>query len=193
MFRKLAAKPSYPAVMSTVAVFIALGGTSYALTLPRNSVGSSQIRSRAVGGSELRRDAVRSRHLNDHSVGLRDSSFAARRALRGERGPAGPSGPPGPMGIAYSVAMNSGGDAVGGNGHIGGHDAGTGAYEVRFNRDMSTCRAVASISRVPGGGTEGPAPGEIATSVHSGGVTVRTYDSASGTPKDLPFHLIAVC
>ena len=40
---------SYANVMSTLALFVALGGTSYALTLPRNSVGSSQLKSDSVG------------------------------------------------------------------------------------------------------------------------------------------------
>ena len=43
---------TYANVMATVAVFIALGGSSYAaVTLSRNSVGSTQIRKGAVGAS----------------------------------------------------------------------------------------------------------------------------------------------
>ena len=50
MLTRLRQKLSYANVTATLALFIALGGTSYAaLTLPRNSVGSKQIRSRAVG------------------------------------------------------------------------------------------------------------------------------------------------
>lgn len=195
MFGRVRSRLDYATVMSTIAVFIALGGTSYALTLPRNSVGPSQIRSKAVGPSELRASAVRSKHINDRSVALQDLSRAARRALQGARGttgPSGPIGPPGPTGIAHSVAMNSGGDVVSGNGELGGHTDGSGTYEVKFNRDMTSCRAVATLSRVPGGGTVDPTPGAITTSTHPGGVTVRTYDSGT-TLIDQPFHLIAVC
>jgi hypothetical protein len=181
----------YPTVMSTIAVFIALGGTSYALTLPRNSVGGAQLRTAAVGSSELRSRAVRSKHINDHSVALRDIAFSARRGLRGQVGPVGPAGPAGPSGIEYSVAMNSGGGAASGNGSSGGHNI-TGIYEVRFGRDMSNCRAVATLSRVPGGVTEEPPDGAITTAVHANGVTVKTYNS-NALPADLPFHLIAVC
>ncbi|MEA2141709.1 MAG: hypothetical protein QOI64_139 [Solirubrobacteraceae bacterium] len=192
MFRKPSLRLDYPTVMSTLAVFIALGGTSYALTLPRNSVGAAQIRPGAVGSSELRVRAVRSKQINDHSVALRDVSFATRRALRGQRGSTGPAGPPGPPGIAYSVAINSGGGFGGGNGSSGGHQGGSGIYEVRFDRDMTNCRAVATLSRVPGGGTVDPPSGEITTATHATGVTVKTYNSG-GMPDDLPFHLIAVC
>src|SRR3954453_11317650 len=45
---------SYANVIATLALFIALGGSSYAaLKLPRNSVGSTQIRSGAVQSRHL--------------------------------------------------------------------------------------------------------------------------------------------
>ena len=69
------------------ALFVALGGTSYAVAqLPRNSVGAAQIERSAVGASELRRGAVRSRALRNRSVALRDISPGARSALRGAKG-----------------------------------------------------------------------------------------------------------
>ena len=60
MTHKLRDRVGYANVMSTLAVFVALGGTSYAVTLPRNSVGPSQLKSDSVGRSEIRRGAVRS-------------------------------------------------------------------------------------------------------------------------------------
>jgi hypothetical protein len=185
---------TYANVMATGAVFIALGGTSYALTLPRDSVGSAQIRPRAVGASEVRARAIRSRHIRNRAVALADLSLRARESLRGQQGPRGAEGapgPPGPAGVPYSAAVNSGGRVVSGNGR-GQHESGTGVYEVLFDRDMTPCRAVATPSRVPGGGTVDPPAGEITTSTTGTGVIVKTFNSA-GTPTDLPFHLIAVC
>ena len=45
---------SYSNVMATVAVFIALGGGAYAVSLKRNSVGSKQIKANAVKASEAK-------------------------------------------------------------------------------------------------------------------------------------------
>jgi hypothetical protein len=47
--KRLRPKLTYANVMATIAVFIALGGASYAATkLPKNSVGSKQIKANAV-------------------------------------------------------------------------------------------------------------------------------------------------
>src|SRR3954454_10523296 len=93
---RLRARLTYANVMSTLAVFIALGGTTYAAaTLPRNSVGSAQLRANAVGASELRAGAVRSTDIRDRSITLRDLSTSARTSLRGTPGPAGATGPAG--------------------------------------------------------------------------------------------------
>jgi hypothetical protein len=50
---------SYANVMATIAVFIALGGASYAaLKLPKNSVGTRQLKKKAVTTAKIRREAV---------------------------------------------------------------------------------------------------------------------------------------
>ena len=52
-----------------LALFVALGGTSYAATkLPKNSVGATQIKSGAVTSSELRKGAVKNSDLGSGAV-----------------------------------------------------------------------------------------------------------------------------
>ena len=59
--RRLRDRLTYANVVATIALFVALGGSSYAaLTLPRNSVGAKQLKPRSVGKSELRSGSVRS-------------------------------------------------------------------------------------------------------------------------------------
>jgi Collagen triple helix repeat (20 copies) len=72
----------YSNVMATVAVFVALGGSSYAAvaTVTKNSVGS--------------------KHVRDRSLLARD--FKAGQLKGGPAGPAGPAGPVGPTGPAGS-------------------------------------------------------------------------------------------
>lgn len=74
---------TYANVMSTIAVFLALGGTSYAVA--RNS----------IGNKELKRNAVTSSKVKDRSLTTSDLSLSARTGPRGPRGLQGPQGPPG--------------------------------------------------------------------------------------------------
>jgi hypothetical protein len=60
---------SFANVTAALALFVALGGTSYAaLAIPANSVGSAQIRPNAVGASEIRRGAVGRSEIRAGSV-----------------------------------------------------------------------------------------------------------------------------
>jgi hypothetical protein len=137
--------------VATAALFVALGGSSYAaFSLPRNSVSSAQIRAHAVGASELRGGAVFSRHLHDGSVGLHDISARARAALHGARGvpgPPGAQGPAGPMGMAYRAAINSGGQQVHGNAVASSHVAGNQEYRITFARPIDDCVYTATLAR----------------------------------------------
>lgn len=87
-------------VLSGLALFVALGGTSYAaVSLPRNSVGTAQLRKSAVASSDLRSNAVTSAKVRNGSLGVADLSRSAVSSLR-TPGPAGPAGPAGPTGAA---------------------------------------------------------------------------------------------
>src|SRR3954451_9303877 len=98
--RSIRSRLTYANVASTIALFAALGGTSYALTLPRNSVGAKQLRTGSVGRAEIRTGGVRSAEIRDGAVATKDLSRAARASLRGQQGPQGPVGP---GGINYFV------------------------------------------------------------------------------------------
>jgi hypothetical protein len=62
-------RPSPAMVVALVALFVALGGTGYAVTaVPRNSVGSAQLRNRGVKESDLGNRAVVTGKLADQAV-----------------------------------------------------------------------------------------------------------------------------
>jgi hypothetical protein len=188
MMRRLARNLSYGNVTSTLALFLALGGTSYALTLPRNSVGSIQIRPRAVRASELATGAVRSHDVADRSLDLRDLSLNARASLKGASGPAGPAGAPA---VTYRAAVNSGNEHVRGNATSGEH-RNVNEFVVGFARSVDECISTATLATVEGGMVVDPPPGRITVARENGRALVRTYDAA-GNPTALPFHLIVAC
>jgi hypothetical protein len=88
--------------MATVALFVALGGSSYAaVRLARNSVGSLQIKNRQVKRVDIARGAVDSSRVADGSLLGRD--FKAGELPRGPAGPPGAQGAQGPKGDTGSV------------------------------------------------------------------------------------------
>lgn len=58
MRRILRRRPSPALVVATIALFLAAGGTTYALTLPANSVGSAQLQAGRVLNSKLHPGSV---------------------------------------------------------------------------------------------------------------------------------------
>jgi hypothetical protein len=84
-------RPSPAIVLASIALLIALGGTSVAAVsavVPRNSVGTPQLQANAVVSQKVRNGSL-----------LR-ADFANGQIPKGPRGPAGPRGAQGPAGPA---------------------------------------------------------------------------------------------
>jgi hypothetical protein len=190
MKRQIREQLTYANVVATIAVFIALGGTSYALMLPRDSVGPDQLRANSVGKSEVRRDAIGSSEIDDRSIRLRDVAPRTRRSLRGQTGPRGPQGP---GGVTFFAAIDSGGGRHKGNAE-GTEGLTVGTRVVRFSRSVADCVATATLAPVPGGATPvPPADGRITVEPSGDGrALIRTW-LGNGTADWLPFNLIVAC
>lgn len=99
-------RPTYADVVATLALFIALGGASYAaIQLPKNSVGTRQLKKNAVTAKKIRKKAVTAKKLMHNAVNsskVRDGSLLARDFKSGQlpRGATGPQGPAGADGVA---------------------------------------------------------------------------------------------
>lgn len=96
VLRRPRARLSPSGVMAATALFLALGGGAYALTIPRNSVGTSQLKQRAVTAQKLRPGAVASAAVRDRSLLARD--FRPGQLPTGPRGAKGEAGRPGVAG-----------------------------------------------------------------------------------------------
>jgi hypothetical protein len=80
---------SYANVASTLALIVALGGTSYAaVAIPKNSVGSAEIENSSITSKDVKNGA------------LKGVDFKAGELPAGAQGPAGPAGAAGPAGPA---------------------------------------------------------------------------------------------
>jgi hypothetical protein len=94
--RRLRKQLTYANVMSSIAVFVVLGGGAYAATaLPKNSVGSKQIKASAVTSSKVKDGALL---LKDFKPGQLVAGALGPTGSPGPTGPAGPKGDTGPKG-----------------------------------------------------------------------------------------------
>jgi hypothetical protein len=67
---RIRGKLTYANVIATIALFIALGGASYAaVKLPKNSIGTKQIKNKAITGAKIAKGAVTGAKIAPRSVG----------------------------------------------------------------------------------------------------------------------------
>jgi len=98
---------TYSNVIASLALFIALGGVSYAaIKIPANSVGTKQLKKGAVTGAKVKKGAVTGAKVKKGSLLARN--FKAGQLPRGPQGERGPIGPPGEGGLFVGPAVNSG-------------------------------------------------------------------------------------
>ena len=76
---RLRLRLTYANVMATIAVFIALGGASYAaLKLPKNSVGAKQIKKEAVTAAKVKKGTLTGTQINASTLGMVPSAANAQ-------------------------------------------------------------------------------------------------------------------
>jgi hypothetical protein len=83
-------------VVACLALMIALSGTGYAVTaLPRNSVGTAQLKNDAVNSAKVKPGSLLG---SDFAAGQLPAGATGPAGAAGPMGPAGPTGPMGPAG-----------------------------------------------------------------------------------------------
>jgi hypothetical protein len=151
-------------VVACLALAISLSGAAYAVStaLPRNSVGTLQLKNSAVNSAKVR------------NATLRAADFAPGQIPRGPQGPAGPQGPPGASGlqlISGSGPSNSSSpksqqqDCPAGKRSVGGGAVLTG----------STINTFLATSRPTDAGTGWIATGRESTGGNAGSWAVQTW------------------
>jgi hypothetical protein len=96
MLARFRSRLTFANVVSLMALFVALSGGAYALTIPNNSVGAKQLKKNAVLGSKIKRGAVASSDVKNGS--LLSADFKAGQLPQGAKGDTGPQGNAGPKG-----------------------------------------------------------------------------------------------
>lgn len=214
---------SFANVTSCLALFVALGGTSYAaINLPANSVGQREIKTGGVGNTEIAANGVRKWEIANNAVGkgeiatsavgqteirndavgageLRANSVGTSEITDGAITPADLSATAKTaLGVARAAVTRTGTNA-GGNATTVTHTAGTGLYAVTFDHDVSKCQVAATLASVPNGAAaDTPDPGTITVGpgASANQIAVTTYfDDNTHAPvvTDEPFNVLVAC
>jgi hypothetical protein len=176
MIRRLIPSPAM--VVALVALFMALGGSAYALvitgaSIKNGTVTGKDIRNRSLSGSDIAKDRLGGGAIKESSLGNVPSASIAD-------------------GLARYAVVTGAGVSARSRGVTSVARTSEGRYQVIFDRDVRNCAHVASIGDV---GAATPGMGDIATrslGSNVNGVVVQT-DNQSGTAADRPFHLIVPC
>jgi hypothetical protein len=156
--------------IALLALFVALGGTSYAaLSLPAGSVGTSQLRNRAVTSRKLAKGAVTAANLDPKSIAGRIADWAQIRA----DGHVTASRP------RASVSMT---------------DPARGLFRISWHRSISSgCIAVANPTNVPTvlGSTSASAFG-LGGQNSATSLLISTFD-ASGNNVPVNVNVVVIC
>jgi hypothetical protein len=190
-------RPSPALVVACIALLVALGGTSIAAVnaLPRNSVGTAQLKNGAVVSSKVK----------DGS--LKATDFASGQLQPGPAGPPGPpgaagaAGPPGP-GAKWALVNASGAlVAQAGNVSITSH-VGPGTYVLDFGEAVNNKLIIGAASAATAGlrgdvivmPCGGPPAGFAACSVggDNNHVAVFTSNAANTALADQAFYVAVI-
>jgi hypothetical protein len=165
--------------VALVALFMAMGGSAYALVITSGSIKNNTIRSVDVRnggllGKDMRHDGVGGRAIKESTLTTVPAAFLAHGSAR------------------FSV-VNAGGQQVRGRGVTSAARTAEGRYQVIFDADVRGCGYYATI----GGPTAAAPPdnGQITTSslaTNINGVSIRTT-GAGGNDANKPFHLVVFC
>jgi hypothetical protein len=165
--------------VALVALFVAMGGSAYALvvtsgSIKNNTIRSVDVRNGGLLGKDVRKNGVGGRAIKESTLGTVPGAFVAHGSAR------------------YSV-VNAGGQQVRGRGVTSAARTAEGRYQVIFDADVRGCSYYATIA----GPTAAAPPdnGQVTLSSlgsNVNGVDIRTT-GANGNDANKPFHLVVLC
>ena len=197
-------RPSHGTVVAYLALFLALGGTSYGVAT--GSIGSRGIKNNSVRSKDIRNDDVRGKDIRTGTIRSSDVANGSLLAKDFKRGQL-PAGPPGQGATDLFGYIRDNGAATAtvqyGSGVTAVSDPiEPGLYTVTFNRSLANCvvQAVAGIGDPAGTPTLADLLATPEVEVASGGADQATVKfsrpdpaRAGSIPVDTSFLITAFC
>lgn len=146
---RLARRLSYANVVATLALFVALGSSSYAaLKLAPGSVGNKELRNGAVTSQKVKKGSLQARDFKAGQLPRGASGPQGPKGAVGPQGAPGLQGPAGPQGdkgdtgqsaTALWARIKSDGTLLAGSGVTAVTRNGIGKYMVTFSQNLDRC------------------------------------------------------
>jgi hypothetical protein len=165
-------------IVALVALFVAMGGSAYALvvtgkSIKNGTVTNKDLKDRSVIGNDVNENSIGGGAIKESSLSTVNASFLS-------------------FGGARQAVVNGGGQLVRGRDAQSARTS-AGRYQVIFGGDVRGCAYFATV----GDPSAGAPPQNSQVTVSSlgsnvNGVAVRT-ENGNGVEVDRPFHLIVSC
>ena len=182
-------RPSPAMVVALIALFVALGGTSYAVVA--GSIGTREIRDNSIRSKDIRNGDLRGEDIKNATLTPKDLSANASAGLQrpgpqgppgaqgqlGLQGPSGSQGPAGSSASRYFATVTSSGTLASGTA-TGVQRIAAGVYDVAFGADISRCTGVLTAGRNQA--TLGGAVDDFVAQLYVGGKHTWTVPGAAG-------------
>jgi hypothetical protein len=191
-------RPSPALVISIVALSVAIGGSAYAaLKLPKNSVGTKQIKANAVTSAKVKNRSLVAKDFKAGQIPAGPQGVTGAQGVQGIQGIQGVQGNAGAPATRLWVAINGGATPTiaKGSGAATAVDRsiGQGRYLVTWDRDVGACGWLVT----PGGSDVGGVPPDAFGSVHQSStgpsvLFVQMRDHA-GVFTDTDFTVAVLC
>lgn len=186
--------PSPALVIACVALFAALGGTSYALAtgsittreIKNGTIRNVDFKDGTLRGQEFKRDSLGGGAIKEQALDgskLPEVASAARARTADSATQA--------TGLALHVTVATDGTRSNDRGVVSSAKLADGSYQVIFDRDVRTCVPAATLVQA----AAAPLTGEIAVAPlrdNANGIHVATAAS-DGRDADRAFHLLVSC
>ena len=190
MARLRRSRPTPSMIVACVALLVALGGTSYAATaLPRNSVGTAQLRNSAVTSSKVK------------NLSLVRQDFKPGQLPAGPQGPTGPAGPAGP-GARWALVRGDGTIVAQSGGITPTAKVTAGVYILDFGSTVTGKLVIASSANTGDVGDRGPVSAGACGGTPEGStcptgndtnhVRVITRSAGDDTAEDHSFYIAVI-
>jgi hypothetical protein len=193
--------PSPALVVACIALIVALGGVGYAaVAIPKNSVGSAQVRNGSLQQSDLSKRTITALHGARGEQGTQ--GIPGPKGNPGATGPRGLQGTPGAQGSkgdkgdpatgTFAFGMMPGGFVPAkSSGVVSANHLGTGFYRVTFDHDVSHC---VTFANTPQNADSFAYAVQTAQDTASS-VSVETFVLSNGnlTSADRLYYVTAIC